>query len=87
MTKEEMKKLSAVIVILKKLEDAEEYLSLENLKEGLDLKDTYVKNIINKLKDMKMLGSSSGNKGGYFLMETIKDLKFKEILKIAFNEE
>lgn len=84
--KEDIKKISATIIILKRLENAIDYLNVNDLKSSLDVSENYVRSIIKKLKDKKLVGSSKGNKGGYFLTETIKDMKYSEIMELALGE-
>lgn len=84
--KEDIKKISATIIILKRLENAIDYLNINDLRSSMDVSENYVRSIIKKLKDKKLVGSSKGNKGGYFLTETIKDMKYSEIMELALGE-
>lgn len=81
----EEKYLENIMEILNTLEYAEDYLTLEDIMEKTKIDNkTQIQNILNKLKEKKIIGSSRGKNGGYFLTETIKDMN-KEYIKIILD--
>lgn len=83
MEKKDEKNIITIVKILNILEYADDYLSFENiLKKIQKEKKSEIKNAIKILKREKIIGSARGNKGGYFLTETIKDMTISDILNI-----
>lgn len=81
-TKKE-KNIITIVKVLNILEHADDYLSCENILKILNNeKKSEIKNAIKILKNKKIIGSARGNKGGYFLTETIKDMTILDVLNI-----
>lgn len=73
----ELKYLDIAIKILLKFESADDYIKYKDLIEDEDKKD--IDHVLNILIKENIINSARGNKGGYFLTETVMRFTVKEI--------
>lgn len=84
----ELEYLDLALLILLKLDEADDYLKyndLVNIKNASKSK-TDVKFVLNILMKNNIINSARGNKGGYFLTETIRRFTVKEIYTLIKKE-
>lgn len=75
----ELKYLDIAIKILLKLESADDYIKYKDLVEDEDKDKKDIDHVLNILIKENIINSARGNKGGYFLTETVMRFTVKEI--------
>ena len=61
--------------------DKQNPVSLKDISDKINVSKNYLEQVLNGLRNAKIVGSIKGIKGGYFLLKTLDEITFYEVFR------